>query len=558
MEETKKKKRQVSFMKNVLMLMVAQVAIKVLGFLYRLVIINIEGFGDLGNGYYSTGYQIYSLLLTLSSVGIPTVISKLVSERVAIGDHRGAHKIFKIALRTFTAIGIVMSLVLFFGAEAIAKYVINVEGVKYTLMVLAPAIMFVAAGAVLRGYFAGLGTMKPTSVTQTLEQLLNCVLTISFVYATIGKDTAIMAAAGNLSSTIAIIIAFIYIVMFYKKERKGILEDCENQTVKMEHKTTKQILKIIFAVSIPMTIGSLVAELNATIDTITVSNCIQKAFTGILEGGKEALELKAMELSGMISKVETIIRLPLAINAAFCTALVPAIAGSIAKKDTKTASKRLSFSFFSTIIIIAPCAVGLIVLADPILRTIYPTSYEGAGLLALTAISMTFVALSYVINGGLYGLGKVHVPVIALAIGATVKAVLNIILVSNPSINIYGSPISSITCQAINFIICSQYLKRYINLNITFKKNIMKPVFSAIFMGAVAYGTHYFLSGIIGNSQATIIAILVGAITYGIMIAITKTLTKEEIYMIPFGTKIYKLLVKLKIYKDDVVISQGK
>lgn len=108
MEETKKKKRQVSFMKNVLMLMVAQVAIKVLGFLYRLVIINIEGFGDLGNGYYSTGYQIYSLLLTLSSVGIPTVISKLVSERVAIGDHRGAHKIFKIALRTFTAIGIVM------------------------------------------------------------------------------------------------------------------------------------------------------------------------------------------------------------------------------------------------------------------------------------------------------------------------------------------------------------------------------------------------------------------------------------------------------------------
>ena len=272
MEETKKKKRQVSFMKNVLMLMVAQVAIKVLGFLYRLVIINIEGFGDLGNGYYSTGYQIYSLLLTLSSVGIPTVISKLVSERVAIGDHRGAHKIFKIALRTFTAIGIVMSLVLFFGAEAIAKYVINVEGVKYTLMVLAPAIMFVAAGAVLRGYFAGLGTMKPTSVTQTLEQLLNCVLTISFVYATIGKDTAIMAAAGNLSSTIAIIIAFIYIVMFYKKERKGILEDCENQTVKMEHKTTKQILKIIFAVSIPMTIGSLVAVLNATIDTITVGN----------------------------------------------------------------------------------------------------------------------------------------------------------------------------------------------------------------------------------------------------------------------------------------------
>ena len=538
MEEVKKKK-QTSFMKNVLMLMVAQVAIKILGFLYRLVIINIEGFGDTGNGYYSTGYQIYSLLLTLSSVGIPTVISKLVSERVAIGDHKGAHKIFKTALKTFTTIGIVMSLGLFFGADFIAKNVINVEGVKYTLMVLAPAIMFVAAGAVLRGYFAGLGTMKPTSVTQTLEQFLNCVLTILFVYSTIGKDTAIMAAAGNLSSTIAIIIAFIYIIIFYKKQRPEILEDCKNQTVQMETKTTKQILKIIFAVSIPMTIGSLVAELNGTIDTLTVSNCIQKAFQGALEGGKDALEAKAMQLS--------------AINAAFCTALVPAIAASLAKKDKETAVKRLSFSFFLSIIIIAPCAVGLMTLAEPILKTIYPNSYEGATILQITSISMTFVALSYVINGGLYGLGKTHIPAIALAIGAGVKTILNIILVSNPKINILGSPISSTVCQGINFIICSWYLSKYIKLDIKFSKHIFKPLFSAGTMGIVAYLTHKTLINVIGNSKATIIAIFVGIITYAIMIIATKTLNKEDMYMIPFGTKLYKLLTKLGIYKEEKV-----
>lgn len=552
MEEVKKKK-QTSFMKNVLMLMVAQVAIKILGFLYRLVIINIEGFGDTGNGYYSTGYQIYSLLLTLSSVGIPTVISKLVSERVAIGDHKGAHKIFKTALKTFTTIGIVMSLGLFFGADFIAKNVINVEGVKYTLMVLAPAIMFVAAGAVLRGYFAGLGTMKPTSVTQTLEQFLNCVLTILFVYSTIGKDTAIMAAAGNLSSTIAIIIAFIYIIIFYKKQRPEILEDCKNQTVQMETKTTKQILKIIFAVSIPMTIGSLVAELNGTIDTLTVSNCIQKAFQGALEGGKEALEAKAMQLSGMVSKIETIIRLPLAINAAFCTALVPAIAASLAKKDKETAVKRLSFSFFLSIIIIAPCAVGLITLAEPILKTIYPNSYEGATILQITSISMTFVALSYVINGGLYGLGKTHIPAIALAIGAGVKTILNIILVSNPKINILGSPISSTVCQGINFIICSWYLSKYIKLDIKFSKHIFKPLFSAGTMGIAAYLIHKTLINVIGNSKATIIAIFVGIITYAIMIIATKTLNKEDMYMIPFGTKLYKILTKLGIYKEEKV-----
>lgn len=552
MEGTKKQKKQVSFMKNVLMLMVAQVAIKILGFVYRLVIINIDGFGDTGNGYYSTGYQIYSLLLTLSSVGIPTVISKLVSERVAIGDHKGAHRIFTTALKTFTTIGLVMSIGLFFGADFIAKNIINVEGVKYTLMVLAPAIMFVTAGAVLRGYFAGLGTMKPTSVTQTLEQFLNCVLTILFVYATVGKDTAIMAAAGNLSSTIAIVIAFIYIIIFYKKQRPEILEDCKNQTVQMETKTTKQILKIIFAVSIPMTIGSLVAELNGTIDTLTVSNCIQKAFQGI-ESGKVALEAKAMQLSGMVSKIETIIRLPLAINAAFCTALVPAIAASLARKDKATAVKRLSFSFFFTIIIIAPCAVGLITLAEPILKTIYPNSYEGATILQITSISMVFVALSYVINGGLYGLGKTHIPAIALAIGAGVKTVLNIILVSNPQVNILGSPISSTVCQVINFAICSYCLSKYIKMDIKFTKHILKPIFSAGVMGAIAFGVHHALLRILGNSKATIIAIVVGAITYGVMIVLTKTLDKDDWYMIPYGTKIYKLLEKLKIYKEKKV-----
>lgn len=151
-----KKEKSTSFMKNVAMLMIAQIVIKILGFVYRLVIINVEGFGDVGNGYYDAGYQVYSLLLTLSSVGIPTVISKLVSERTAVGDNKGAYRIFKTSLKIFTCIGIFFSLVLFFGADLIATKIMNVPDVKYVLMVLSPAIMFVSASAVLRGYFAGL------------------------------------------------------------------------------------------------------------------------------------------------------------------------------------------------------------------------------------------------------------------------------------------------------------------------------------------------------------------------------------------------------------------
>ena len=296
-QEKIKKEKSTSFMKNVAMLMMAQIVIKILGFVYRLVIINIEGFGDIGNGYYDAGYQVYSLLLTLSSVGIPTVISKLVSERVAIGDNKGAYRIFKTALKVFTFIGIFFSLVLFFGAELIATKILNVPDVKYVLKVLAPAIMFVSASAVLRGYFSGLGSMKATSISQTLEQFFNCVLTITFVYALVGKDPAIMAAGGNLSTTLAIIIAFTYVYIFYRRRKKGILLECDNQTVAQEEKTAKNLIKTIFAISIPMTLGSLISVVNSTIDTVTISNCIQTAFSGIILGGKEPLEAEAMRLS---------------------------------------------------------------------------------------------------------------------------------------------------------------------------------------------------------------------------------------------------------------------
>ena len=537
-------------MKNVAMLMIAQIVIKILGFVYRLVIINVDGFGDVGNGYYDAGYTIYTLLLTLSSVGIPTVISKLVSERVAIGDHKGAYRIFKTCLKIFTIIGAIFSVALFVGAEFVSNKILNVPDTKYVLMVLAPAIMFVASSSVLRGYFAGLGSMKCTSVSQTLEQFFNCVLTITFVYALVGKDPAIMAAGGNVSTTIAILISFTYLYVFYKRRKKSIIEECEAQTVPQEDKTTKNLIKLIFAISIPMTIGSLVSVVNNMIDTVTISNCVQKAFEGIITGGKEALEAKAMELSGMLSKVVTIIHLPLAITGAFCTALVPAISSAISLKDYETVNKRLTFSLFASIVIIMPCAAGLAVLAEPILQLIYPTASEGALILIISTLTMIFVSLNYVVNGGLYGFGKVHIPAIALAIGGVVKLILNVILISNPKIHIYGAVITSVLCQIVTFAICMYYLNKQIKLKMNFKDNILKPIIASAIMGAIVYFGYKLLISFVGNSIATIASIVIGAIVYLALVLIMKILSKEDIYMIPYGTKIYKILVKLKIYKE--------
>ena len=547
MKENKLGKHTNSFMKNVIILMCSEILVKVLGMIYKLVITNMEGFGNTGAGYYASGYQIYALLLTLSSIGIPSVISKLVSERLAIGDKTGAQRIFKIALKFFATLGLIFSILLYFGAGFIANNILNVPDTVYVMRVLAPAIVFVSISAVLKGYFAGQQNMKPTSVAQTLEQFLNCVLSITFVYACIGKDAYIMAAAGNLSTTLAIMITFVYLINYYKRNK---LEINPEQRSPERRKSNKELLRTILGISIPITISSIISVISSVIDTASVSNCIQYAYqnSGMT---KEALETLAMTKAGILSKIDTLVTFPLAINTAFSTALVPSISESMAKKEYGVASKRLSFSIFTSILIIFPCAMGFMFLANPILQMIYPSASDGALILQLSCISMIFTALNQTVNGGLYGLNLPKVPVAALGVGVIAKTILNIILVSNPTINIAGASIGSIVCQILAFLIAFRVLNMKLKIKFDPKKNIIKPAIAAVVMGIIVYFVQYLLNMFMGNILSTLLAIIVGVGVYGLAIIFMNVLSKEDILMIPFGTKIYNILVKLHLYKEE-------
>ena len=545
--EQKEKKGTPSFMKNVLILMFAQIMVKVLGLIYKFVITNFDGFGNTGLGYYSAGYQIYALLLALSSIGIPSVVAKLVSERLAIDDNKGAQRIFKLCMAFFTGIGIILSIALFFGAEWIATAVFNVPDTKYVMQVLAPAIAFVSASAVFRGYFAGQNDMKPTSYSQIIEQLFNCILSITFVYALIGKEPYIMAAGGNLSTTCAILLTFVYLVAYYKKRK---IQVDKKQVSPEKRKTTGQLLKTILIISIPVTFSSIISVISPLIDSSTVSRCIQTAFASLYPI-KEELEAFAMSMTGILSKIDTLVGLPVAVNVAFSTALVPAISASLAKKDYQTASKRMTFSLFASLLIVIPCACGFIALAQPILNLIYPAAPDGAGVLILCSISMIFIAMSQTTNGGLYGLNKTYIPAVALTVAIIIKFTLNILLISNPNIGIYGAGISSIIAQGAAFTICIIVLNKHLKLKFKFGRMILAPIFAGILMGGSVYFINKGLNMIAGNSISTVLSIAIGAVIYILAILFMKVLRKEDIIMIPFGTKLYNLLLKFRIYKEE-------
>lgn len=542
MAKEKKTYKKESFMQGVFAMMFSQVLIKLLGLVYKMYLTNREGFGDEGNAIYSSGFYIYSLLLTLSSVGVPNAISKLVSERIALGDNKGANRIFKIAFMVFGILGFIGTMILFLGAHYISNVILKIPEAEMTLVALSPSIFFVALICVIRGYFNGNGTLKVTANSQTLEQIFKTVFTIILVELVViitGVNTKIMAAGANLATTVATIGSFIYLFFFYKNNRT-LNVNAPNVITKKE--SILSIVKKILYVSIPISLSAILSAINKNIDSTTVVRGLSSFLS----------ESEAKIQYGILSgKVDTLTSLPLSFNIAFATALVPAISYARAKKDMSTANKRVSFSILVTILIGLPCTAGMFVFSEQILQLLFPAQSAGTLLLQISSLAIIFTVLAQTINGALQGLGRVMVPAFAFSVGVIVKLILNIVLIPIPSIGVNGAAIGTILCNVIACIIGFSVLKKNMDIKFSFTKYIIKPIFATLIMSICSYAIYLGIKGIFFGKIATIIAIGSAIIIYILAVIALKVFTKEEIFMIPYGQKIYKLLEKIGIYTKE-------
>ena len=475
----------------------------------------------------------------------------MVSERRAIGDYKGAHRIFKISFLTFSLIGLAGTCVLFFGANLIANSWLQIPEAELTLIALSPSIFFVAIGSVGRGYFNGIQNMKTTANSQTLEQVFKTLLTVIIVEIVAfvsGLNTKMMAAGANLATTLATFFSFGYLYMIYKSRGNERALEIQ-QTVNYKPERIRQIVKNILFVSIPMSLSSILSSLNKNIDSFTVvrglkthmSDTAAKATYGILGG-----------------KVDTLTSLPLSLNVAFATALVPTIAISKTKGDMTSATKKVSFSLLVTMLIGLPCTVGMFIFADQILNLLFPNASNGALLLQISSLTIIFTILAQTVNGVLQGLGKLSIPAIALGIGVIVKLIMNLILVPIQGIGAAGAAWGSVVCHLISFLIGFSVLKKNMKLDLNFNKFILKPVVATIIMSVCSYGsyigiTKFFINNIVNlgistEKVATILAMIIAVVIYIIAVAILKIFTREEIESLPMGNKIYKIMEKAKIY----------
>ena len=536
----KQKLKKESFMQSVLVLMISQVLIKILGLVYKLYLTNREGFGDKGNAIYSSGFQIYALFLTIASIGVPGAIAKLVSERTAIGDYKGAHRIFKIAFVTFGVIGFTSSCILFLGANYIANYFLQIPEAELTLVALSPSIFLVSISCVIKGYFNGRENLKVTANSQSIEQFFKTVLSVilvELIAIVSGVDTVVMAAGANLATTLATFICFFYLYRYYKTMKKQIKWEIKNS---INHKPTRirKTIKQIFSVSIPMSMSAILGTINKNIDSMTVVRGLKTFLT------EEKAKIEYGILSG---KVDTLVTLPMSINMAFATALIPTISTAKAMGDIETAKKRISFSLLVTILIGLPCMVGMILFAKQILELLFPNATSGSFIYQISCLGIIFIVLEQTISGALHGLGKVLVPAMALGIGVIVKFFLNCYLVPiNPEIfflgGTAGAALATVICHIIAVTIEFRALKKHIQMPFEIKKFIIKPILACAIMGGSSYLSYAFFISIVGEKVALVLTFIIAIIIYAISILLLKVFSKEEIYMIPFGKRMYEFL----------------
>ena len=526
-----------TFMNGVLVIMVSQVVIKVMGFLYRIILTNFPQFSNEGNSYYGSGYQIYTFILAIATMGIPNTMSKLISEKLAVGDRRGAHKIFRTAMGLFTFIAVLFSLTLFLGSGYISTNILHNPGVKYTLMALSPAIIFVAMSAVLRGYFVGMQNMMEYSKAQILEQIINSVFSVIFVMMLFGtNDPAIMAAGSTLATTVATSSAFFYLLLYYNKNKKDIWRDIK-KSQKFAIDSKNKIIKKLISYVIPIALGSVVSALAGVIDVVTVVDGLQKAGLSLQEANDK--------FGIIVGKVDILNAVPMSINVAFSVALVPFISAAMARHRKDEAVKKINSSLKISSLIALPCTFGLCILAKPIFELIFPNSVDGYNLLQIQCWQLIFAVLAQTVYGSLQGLGKLYVPGVCLIIGAIVKYVMNVTL--TPVYQEYIPVISSVTYNVIScvlaFIILFKVLKEKPNI----KEIFIKPLMATLAMSLVtiiAYNGLGYIN-VTGNVN-TIITICIAVVAYIAFTLMFGVLNSDEIAQIPYGNKICKVLKNKK------------
>ncbi len=538
-----------SLLKGAAVLAAAGIIVKFIGAFFRIPLANF--IGDVGMAYYYPAYSIYGFLLVLATTGIPVAISKMVSERCAVGQFSEAERVFKLSRTLMFIIGAGGFLVLFFFSNSLAE-LMNNPGSALAMKATAPALLLVPIMSAYRGYFQGMQDMTSTAVSQVVEQVFRVVCGLTLAIVLMGNTYSFLeqneqargAAGGCFGASAGAVGGLLVMLVFYLAARKQIKERVRRDRSGVKE-SSGTILKKIAGIAVPITIGAAMMPIVNVVDSSIV-------MTRLLEAGLDRTTAESLfgQLTGFASPV---VQFPMVLVQAIVVSLVPMVAASNKLGDRNELHNNISLGVRMTSIITLPAAVGIFVLAEQVLLLLYSSqrasAISAAPCLQILAIGFVFLAALTIFTGALQGLGKPGIPVRNLFIGIVAKLVLTWVLTAIPSINVMGAAIGTISAYAVAAVLDYMALIKYSGVKLSVKLTLVKPLISSVVMGVIVFAAYKVLFMVLGsNGTATLLSVFVGVAVYGLMVLRTKTIEREEMMSISIGSKIAAICDKLRLW----------
>lgn len=535
-----------SFIEGAAILTAAGMLAKAMGFVYRIFLTRI--IGTEGIGLYQVAYPIYTTLLVVSRSGIPIALAKLISDKISRGERKEAFQIFNVSRKLSFSVGLFFSILMILLAKPLTIIFKWGPDAFYPVAAIAPAIFFVSIMATYRGFFQGLQDMVPTAISQIVEQFVRMLTMISLAYILVRHSLSLAAAGATFGAVTGAIAGLFVLIFIYYKRRKKIWSFVrEDPEAYPDKSRTREIIRDIASLAIPITIGALVQPLMNLVDTIIVP-------MRLLAGNITA---EPMALFGELTGVAmTLVNFPTIITASLATSLVPSIAEAYALREATQIKRRTQTGLRLTILISLPAAVGLYVLAEPLTTIIFavPTA---ARILRITAWSVVFIGLQETSSAILNGMGRTRIPARNLFVGALVNAFFNYTLTANPRFGIRGAAFGTVFGFAVAALLNLIYVKRYTEFKIDIRALVFKPAIAVTIMGIAVKQAFAILNTLFSLFTAyhyviaTFLAVLVGIVAYVLLLFITREIKYNDLLMIPgVGEKIARILKKIGLVRE--------
>ncbi len=537
----------------------AGILVRIIGMLYRMPLNDI--IGKQGNGYYTSAYNVYNILLILSSYSMPVAVSKMISSRLARGEYANCRRILRVGLIYATVAGGAAAAILWFGADLFAE-LIKTPMSRYALKTLAPTIWIMAYLGVLRGYFQGMGTMVPTAFSQIIEQIVNAVVSVvaagllfqtglSLNAARGAEDYsyALGAAGGTIGTGAGALTALLFFILLTATTGERALLSIKRKpgSGRPRRESYGRLMYLLTITVVPIVISS------------GVYNCSNVVDNYLFGQGMDRLGYGADEIAifwGALGQYQLLFNIPVAVSNALSSSLIPSLTRAVSRGDRKQARARIASSIRFSMLIAIPAAVGITVLADPVCNLLF-VSEDNSLLIRLSmagSLAVVFYSLSTVTNAVLQGLNRMDLPIRHSAIALIVHVAVLEILLLGLKLGIYSVVIANIVFAFVMCLLNGFSIRRAARYRQEIKKTFLLPALCSVFMGAAAYGVYRgllaafpegMLKGRLGMAVLVIPSVAVAMGVYGLLLVKLGAINEKELREMPMGGRLAGLFKRL-------------